>query len=124
MIPSCRGGGGIANRGAAPHPLGVMGTPRRDAALGAATLVNVARDGGVHAFILDTVVAPHRRANGVGAALIATGGHEARAADCAWLHADFEEHLRPWLTVRQGPVPSRPAVRPDPPARGAARPPR
>ena len=58
--------------------------------------VNVAWDGGVHAFILDTVVAPHRRAHGVGAALIATAAHEARAAKCAWLHVDFEEHLRPF----------------------------
>ncbi|MFE7836392.1 GNAT family N-acetyltransferase [Streptomyces sp. NPDC057474] len=56
--------------------------------------VNVAWDGGVHAFVLDTVVAQHRRAKGVGAALVATAAHEARAAQCEWLHVDFEEHLR------------------------------
>jgi GNAT superfamily N-acetyltransferase len=58
--------------------------------------VNVAWDGGAHAFLLDTVVARHRRAEGVGAALVATAAREARAAKCAWLHVDFEEHLRPF----------------------------
>ncbi|MFE7313414.1 GNAT family N-acetyltransferase [Streptomyces sp. NPDC057555] len=58
--------------------------------------VNVVWDGGVHAFILDTVVAQHCRARGVGAALVATAAHEARAAKCEWLHVDFEEHLRPF----------------------------
>ncbi|MFE1795058.1 GNAT family N-acetyltransferase [Streptomyces sp. NPDC059517] len=56
--------------------------------------VNVAWDGGVHAFVLDTVVAGHRKRSGVGGALVATAAHEARAAKCEWLHVDFEEHLR------------------------------
>ncbi|CAL9610953.1 GNAT family N-acetyltransferase [Streptomyces sp. enrichment culture] len=55
--------------------------------------VNVAWDGGAHAFLLDTVVARHRRGSGVGAALVATAAEGARAARCAWLHVDFEEHL-------------------------------
>ncbi|OEJ93254.1 GNAT family N-acetyltransferase [Streptomyces thermolilacinus] len=56
--------------------------------------VNVAWDGGAHAFVLDTVVARHRRGNGVGAALVTRAAEEARAAHCSWLHVDFEEHLR------------------------------
>lgn len=44
--------------------------------------VNVAWDGGVHAFVLDTVVAQHFRSTGVGTALIATAADEARAANC------------------------------------------
>ncbi|WP_328885062.1 GNAT family N-acetyltransferase [Streptomyces sp. NBC_00316] len=58
--------------------------------------VNVVWDGGTHAFILDTVVAEQYRARGIGAALVATAAEEARAAKCAWLHVDFEEHLRPF----------------------------
>ncbi len=58
--------------------------------------VNVVWDGGVHAFILDTVVAQHRQGRGVGRALVAAAAHEARAAKCEWLHVDFEEHLRPF----------------------------
>lgn len=56
--------------------------------------VNVVWDGGVHAFVLDTVVAQCRKRSGVGRALVATAAQEARAAKCEWLHVDFEEHLR------------------------------
>ncbi|MDX3638314.1 GNAT family N-acetyltransferase [Streptomyces sp. MB09-02B] len=58
--------------------------------------VNVVWDGGVHAFILDTVVARDCRTQGVGAALVSAAAEEARAAKCEWLHVDFEEHLRPF----------------------------
>ncbi|WP_405513144.1 GNAT family N-acetyltransferase [Streptomyces canus] len=56
--------------------------------------VNVAWDGGVHAFVLDTVVAQRVRSNGVGAALVKAAAEGSRAAGCEWLHVDFEEHLR------------------------------
>ncbi|MER8037986.1 GNAT family N-acetyltransferase [Streptomyces hydrogenans] len=56
--------------------------------------VNVVGDGGVHAFLLDTVVAPRHRSAGVGTALVATAVEHARAAGCAWLHVDFEADLR------------------------------
>ncbi|MEU5302667.1 GNAT family N-acetyltransferase [Streptomyces noursei] len=56
--------------------------------------VNVAWDGGVHAFLLDTVVARDRQSHGIGAGLVAIAAEQARAAQCAWLHVDFEDHLR------------------------------
>ncbi|MFJ6431916.1 GNAT family N-acetyltransferase [Streptomyces sp. NPDC091416] len=59
-----------------------------------AGFVNVAWDGGAHAFVLDTVVARHLRSRGVGTELVAVAAGAARAAKCAWLHVDFEEHLR------------------------------
>ncbi|MEW2390417.1 GNAT family N-acetyltransferase [Streptomyces venezuelae] len=53
--------------------------------------VNVAWDGGVHAFVLDTVVAgPHRR-RGTGAGLVARAVRGARDARCEWLHVDFDD---------------------------------
>ncbi|WP_019055244.1 GNAT family N-acetyltransferase [Streptomyces prunicolor] len=58
--------------------------------------VNVAWDGGVHAFVLDTMVAQDMRKTGVGSELVTTAAQGARAADCEWLHVDFEEHLRPF----------------------------
>lgn len=58
--------------------------------------INIAWDGGVHAFILDTVVARQHRAKGIGTTLVATAAQRARAAKCEWLHIDFEEHLRPF----------------------------
>ncbi|MFI9810457.1 GNAT family N-acetyltransferase [Streptomyces sp. NPDC052301] len=64
--------------------------------------VNVAWDGGAHAFLLDTVVAPHCRGRGVGAGLVATAAENARAARCAWLHVDFGERLRPFYFAACG----------------------
>jgi len=55
--------------------------------------VNVAWDGGVHAFILDTVVAARARHGGVGTRLVAAAAGHARAAGCRWLHVDFEDDL-------------------------------
>ncbi|MBZ3901590.1 GNAT family N-acetyltransferase [Streptomyces griseiscabiei] len=75
------------------HSLGWV-CAREDGAL--IGFVNVAWDGGVHAFVLDTVMARHRWKRGVGAALVETAAGEARGAGCAWLHVDFEERLRPF----------------------------
>lgn len=55
--------------------------------------VNVAWDGGVHAFILDTMVAHDARHRGIGRRLVEVGVEQARAAGCEWLHADFDEEL-------------------------------
>jgi GNAT superfamily N-acetyltransferase len=56
--------------------------------------VNVAWDGGSHAFILDTLVAAAWRRRRIGSALVLTATREAAAAGCEWLHVDFEDHLR------------------------------
>lgn len=58
--------------------------------------VNVAWDGGVHAFVLDTVVGEGWRRTGVGRGLVAAAVRGARAARCEWLHVDFDDHLRPF----------------------------
>ncbi|WP_030752283.1 GNAT family N-acetyltransferase [Streptomyces sp. NRRL F-5135] len=58
--------------------------------------VNVAWDGGAHAFLLDTMVAQDLRESGVGTALVTAAARGARSANCEWLHVDFEEHLRPF----------------------------
>ncbi len=65
----------------------------RDAA-GLVGFVNVPWDGGVHAFILDTLVAGRAQHHGVGTRLVAIAAEEAKAAGCEWLHVDFEDHLR------------------------------
>jgi GNAT superfamily N-acetyltransferase len=56
--------------------------------------VNVAWDGGIHAFVLDTMVRLSARGQGVGTELVAVAVAEARAAGCEWLHVDFDDHLR------------------------------
>ena len=58
--------------------------------------VNVAWDGGVHAFLLDALVTARVGRQGVGTKLVAVASDGARAAGCEWLHVDFEDHLRPF----------------------------
>ena len=68
------------------------GSPaRRDKEL--VGFVNVAWDGSVHAFILDTLVAMAARREGIGVRLVEVATEHARAAGCEWLHVDFEDHL-------------------------------
>lgn len=55
--------------------------------------VNVAGDGGVHAFILDTTVHPQARRNGLGVELVKAAALEARERGARWLHVDYESHL-------------------------------
>jgi GNAT superfamily N-acetyltransferase len=68
--------------------------------------VNVPWDGGIHAFVLDTMVASKARRRGVGTELIAVAVAEARAAGCEWLHVDFDDHLRPFYFDACGFVPT------------------
>jgi ribosomal protein S18 acetylase RimI-like enzyme len=56
--------------------------------------VNVAWDGAVHAFILDTLVAVSHRRRGIGRRLVDLAVEHARAAGCEWLHVDFDDELR------------------------------
>ena len=56
--------------------------------------VNVAWDGGVHGFILDTTVHPEMRRRGIGSRLVKQVASEARIRNVEWLHVDFEPHLR------------------------------
>jgi len=64
--------------------------------------VNVAWDGGVHAFVLDTLVAAEYRHRGVATEMIGICAKEAREARCEWLHVDFEDHLRGFYFDRCG----------------------
>ena len=81
------------------HSLGWV-TARNDGAL--AGFVNVAWDGGVHAFVLDTLGSRAALRRGVGTRLVAVAEENARAAGCEWLHVDFGPELSPFYLVACG----------------------
>jgi GNAT superfamily N-acetyltransferase len=56
--------------------------------------VNVAWDGGVHAFLLDTTVHPDYRRRGIGRRLVEQAIALARDKGLAWMHVGFEPNLR------------------------------
>jgi GNAT superfamily N-acetyltransferase len=58
--------------------------------------VNVATDGGVHAFLLDPTVDPAWRHRGIGSQLVQRAAKLAAARGCKWLHVDYEERLAPF----------------------------
>lgn len=55
--------------------------------------VNVAWDGGVHAFILDTCVHPDFRGRGIATDMVIEAISEARERGAGWLHVDYELRL-------------------------------
>lgn len=86
------------------HALSWVGAFDDTALLG---FVQVAWDGGEHAFILDTMVDPSARGRGIGTSLVAAATAEARAAGCTWLHVDFEDHLTAFYLHHNGFRPTR-----------------
>jgi ribosomal protein S18 acetylase RimI-like enzyme len=74
-----------------PHSLGWVTARDGDGTL--VGFVNVAWDGGDHAFLIDTKTRGEHQHRGVGTALVRTAAEHARAAGCEWLHVDFEPEL-------------------------------
>jgi ribosomal protein S18 acetylase RimI-like enzyme len=73
------------------HSLGWV--TARDAAGLLVGFVNVAWDGGDHAFLLDPKTRPRFQRRGIGTALVGHAVDRAREAGCEWLHVDFDDHL-------------------------------
>jgi GNAT superfamily N-acetyltransferase len=55
--------------------------------------VNVAWDGGVHAFLLDTTVHPDFQRQGIGVQLVIKAVEATRERGLEWIHVDYEPHL-------------------------------
>lgn len=81
------------------HSLGWVTAREEGRLLG---FVNLAWDGGLHAFLVDLVVASNARRRGIGRALVIHAATHARAAGCEWLHADFEAGLRDFYLTACG----------------------
>lgn len=55
--------------------------------------VNVAWDGGIHAFLLDTTVHPTFQRRGISVRLVQMAARAAQERGAHWLHVDYEPHL-------------------------------
>jgi predicted N-acetyltransferase YhbS len=58
--------------------------------------MNVAWDGGDHAFLLDTKTHGMYQRKGIGTPLVEVAARHAKAAGYEWLHVDFDPHLEPF----------------------------
>ena len=98
LVALTRSHGGAAERGwwnrIRPHSLGWVSARLEDGML--VGFVNVAWDGGDHAFLIDTKVRPDHQRRGIGTELVRTAVLHAKEAGCEWLEVDFDEHLAPF----------------------------
>ena len=87
-----------------PHSLGWVTARVADGLL--VGFVNVAWDGGDHAFLLDPKTRGTHQHRGIGTRLVAMAVDHARAAGCEWLHVDFTDDLGPFYFDACGFVPT------------------
>jgi ribosomal protein S18 acetylase RimI-like enzyme len=77
-----------------PHSLGWVTARAADGRL--VGFVNVAWDGGDHAFLLDPKVRPDHQRRGIGTELVKIAAAQAKAAGCEWMEVDFDDDLAPF----------------------------
>jgi GNAT superfamily N-acetyltransferase len=73
------------------HSLGWVTARLPDATL--VGFVNVAWDGGDHAFLVDTKTRGTYQHQGIGTAVVRRAADHVKAAGCEWLHVDFAPEL-------------------------------
>lgn len=61
--------------------------------------VNIAWDGGQHAFLLDTTVHRAYQRRGIGTQLVREAASLAREAGVIWFHVDYEADLEPFYAA-------------------------
>ena len=98
LVDLTRAHGGVAVAGwwdrVREHSLGWASARRATGEL--IGFVNVAWDGGDHAFLLDPKVHADYQRRGIGTELVRRCEQAARDAGCSWLHVDFRPELRPF----------------------------
>lgn len=77
-----------------PHSLGWIAA--RDTSSSLVGFVNVAWDGGDHAFLIDTKTRGDRQREGIATEVVRLAAQHARMAGCEWLHVDFGGPLEPF----------------------------
>ncbi|MDP8911439.1 MAG: GNAT family N-acetyltransferase [Actinomycetota bacterium] len=110
LVTLTRSYGGAAQAGwwdqVRPHSLGWVTARSSDGDL--IGFVNVAWDGGDHAFLIDTKVRPDHQRRGIGTELVGIAARHAKEAGCEWLEVDFDEQLAPFYydACRFAPTPA------------------
>lgn len=98
MVELVRSHGGRAEEGwwdrIRLHSLGWVVARAKDGTV--VGFVNVAWDGGDHAFLLDPKTRGSLQRRGIGTRLVSLAAQHAREAGCEWLHVDFEPELEPF----------------------------
>jgi ribosomal protein S18 acetylase RimI-like enzyme len=98
MVDLVRSHGGRAAAGwwdrIRAHSLGWVAA--RNAAGVLVGFVNVAWDGGDHAFLVDIKTRGSYQRQGVGTEIVRRAALRAKAAGCDWLHVDFTPELAPF----------------------------
>ncbi len=88
-----------------PHSLGWVTARLEDSTL--VGFVNVAWDGGNHAFLIDTKVRPDHQRRGIGTELVRIAAEHAKRAGCEWMEVDFDDHLATFYFDACGFTPTR-----------------
>jgi ribosomal protein S18 acetylase RimI-like enzyme len=88
-----------------PHSLGWVTARAADGTL--VGFVNVAWDGGDHAFLLDPKVRPDQQRRGIGTELVRLAASHASEAGCEWLEVDFDDELAPFYYEACGFMPTK-----------------
>lgn len=108
LVVLTRSYGGAAQAGwwdqIQPYSLGWVTARLDDGTL--VGFVNVAWDGGDHAFLIDTKVHPNQQRRGIGTELVLVATRRAKQAGCEWMEVDFEERLAPFYYDACGFVPT------------------
>ncbi len=98
MVRLVRSHGGTAVAGwwdqIRPHSLGWVSARFADDTL--VGFVNVAWDGGDHAFLIDTKVPSGHQHQGIATEVVGRAAQHAKATGCEWLHVDFRDDLAPF----------------------------
>jgi GNAT superfamily N-acetyltransferase len=109
LVTLTRSHGGAAQAGwwdrIRPHSLGWVTARTSDGTL--IGFVNVAWDGGDHAFLIDTKVRPDHQRQGIGTELVRIAARHAKEAGCEWMEVDFDEGLGSFYYDACGFVPTR-----------------
>lgn len=87
------GGRGVSGWWDQIRPYSLGWVTARDAEGVAVGFVNVAWDGGDHAFLLDTKTRGDRQRRGIGTEVVRCAAKHAKDAGCEWLHVDYKPHL-------------------------------